>query len=123
MNCFAKFLAARANSIGHALNGLWSAIKTEGNARVHLLATITVVGLGFGFGISRLEWAAIIAAIALVWAAELLNTAFEALCDLVNPDASAQVKRAKDLAAAAVLAAALGAVFIGGLVFLPYFWQ
>ena len=120
MNCFARFLAARITSFGHALRGFRLALWSEGNARVHLVVSILVVALGAGLGISALEWAAIAAAVGLVWMAELMNTAFETLCDIVAPERSEQVKRAKDTAAAAVLAAALAAAFIGALVFLPY---
>ncbi len=121
MNCLAKFLAGRMASFGHALRGLRDAIRTQANARVHLLATALVVALGFGLRISALEWALVIGAIALVWLAELLNTAVEILCDIIEPAYSEKVKRAKDVAAAAVLAAAIGAAIIGGIVFVPYF--
>lgn len=120
MSCFAKFLAARLRSFGFALEGLAYAIKHEGNARVHLLATALVLALGFGFGVSRLEWAALAAAIGMVWAAELLNTALEILCDFISPDKAEAIKRVKDVAAGAVLVAALAAATIGALVFWPY---
>ncbi|MBL1436396.1 MAG: diacylglycerol kinase family protein [Rhodobacteraceae bacterium] len=120
MNCFAKFLAARLRSFGFALEGLVYAVKTEGNARVHLVATLLVIALGFGFGVSRGEWMALLAAMGLVWTAELLNTALEILCDIVEPERSEAIKRAKDVAAAGVLASALAAAGIGALVFWPY---
>lgn len=120
MNCFAKFLAARLRSFGFALEGLVFAVKTEGNARVHLAATLMVIALGFGFGVSRVEWMALLAAMGLVWAAELLNTALEILCDIVEPERSEAIKRAKDVAAAGVLASALAAAGIGAFVFWPY---
>ncbi len=120
MNCFAKFLAARLRSVGFALEGLVYAVKTEGNVRVHLAATLLVMALGFGFGVSRVDWMALLAAIGLVWLAEMLNTALEILCDSVAPDRSDAIKRVKDVAAGGVLAAALVAAGIGGLVFWPY---
>ncbi len=120
MNCFAKFLSGRIASFAHALRGLGEAIRTQTNARIHMVASTLVVALGLGLGISALEWAAVISAIALVWMAELLNTAIEILCDIIQPEYSEKVKRAKDVAAAAVLAAAIGAALIGALVFLPY---
>lgn len=120
MNCFAKFLAARIESFGHAFRGFGFALRAEPNARVHLVATIVVVALGLAVGISTLEWVAIAAAIGLVWMAELFNTALEILCDIVAPDPSVRVKHAKDTAAAAVLVAAIAAATIGALVFLPY---
>ncbi len=120
MNCLAKFLAARLRSFGFALAGLGYAIRQEGNARVHLLATVLVVAAGLGLGVSRLEWAALAAAIGLVWVAELLNTALEILCDYVEPEKAEPIRRAKDVAAAGVLVAALAAAGIGALVFWPY---
>ncbi len=120
MSCFAKFLAARLRSFGFALEGLAYGIKHEGNARVHLLATVLVLVLGFGFGVSRLEWAALAAAIGMVWVAELLNTALEILCNFISPDKAEAIKRVKDVAAGAVLVAAFAAATIGALVFWPH---
>lgn len=120
MTCLAKFLAARFRSFGFAIEGLVYAVKTEGNARVHLAATILVIALGFGFEVSKFDWVALLAAIGLVWLAELLNTALENLCDFVAPERSDAVKRVKDVAAAGVLVAALVAAGIGALVFWPY---
>ncbi|NOR61123.1 MAG: diacylglycerol kinase family protein [Rhodobacteraceae bacterium] len=107
-------------SFGFALEGLGYAVKTEGNARVHLVATLLVISLGFGFGVSRGEWMALTGAIGLVWLAEMLNTALEILCDIVEPKRSGAIKRVKDVAAGGVMAAALAAAGIGGLVFWPY---
>ena len=120
MTCLAKFLAARFRSFGFAIEGLVYAVKTEGNARVHLVATILVIALGFGFEVSKFDWVALLAAFGLVWVAELVNTALENLCDFVAPERSDAVKRVKDVAAAGVLVAALVAAGIGALVFWPY---
>ncbi len=120
MTCFAKFLAARLRSFGFAFAGLAYGLKTEGNLRVHLVATMLVVALGFGFGVARWEWAALAGAIGLVWAAELLNAALEGLCDFVEPEKTEAIRRIKDMAAAAVLMAAMAAAVIGVLVFWPY---
>ena len=120
MTCLAKFLAARFRSFGFAIEGLVYAVKTEGNARVHLAVTILVIALGFGFDVSKYDWVALLAAIGLVWLAELVNTALENLCDFVAPERSDAVKRVKDVAAAGVLVAALLAAGIGVLVFWPY---
>jgi len=123
MSCLAKFLAARLRSFGFALEGLAFALKSEGNLRVHFVATALVVALGIGFGVSRHEWAALVVAIGLVWVAELLNTALEALCDYVQPKQAEPIKRIKDIAAAAVLLAALTAATLGALVFWPYLFS
>ena len=70
----------------------------------------------------RLEWCAIVAAIGLVWTAEGLNTALEALTDLVSPGEHPLAGRAKDMAAGAVLCAAIAAAIIGAIIFLPKLW-
>ena len=85
-----------------------------------MAATLGVLGLSALFGISPLEWAAIVAAIGLVWVAEALNTAVEHLADAVTKDLHPRIRDAKDLAAGAVLAAAATAFVVGLIVFVPY---
>ncbi len=94
-------------------------LATQPHARIHLAATVAVVGLGLGLRIDRWEWCAVLAAIGLVWAAEGINSALETLADHVAPEQHPLIGRAKDLAAGAVLAAALAAAGIGLLVFGP----
>ena len=110
----------RVASFGHAGRGVWSALTSEVHLRFHAAATVVVLGLGFYCGISRLEWALVALAIAGVWTAELLNTAIEALTDLASPDFHPLAGKAKDVAAGAVLLAALGALVVGVLVFGPH---
>ncbi len=104
-------------SFGYAIRGVALLVKLQANARIHALATGVVVVLGFVFGLERWEWAAVAGAIGLVWAAEGMNTAIEALTDLVSPGEHPLAGRAKDIAAGAVLCAAIAAVVIGLLVF------
>ena len=113
-------LHGRLRSFGHAARGIAALVASEPNARIHALATGLVVAAGFGFGIGRLEWLAVVLAIGAVWAAEGMNTAFEALCDVVSPDLHPLVARAKDVAAGAVLCAALAALVVAILVFGPH---
>jgi diacylglycerol kinase (ATP) len=94
-------------------------LRTQTNARFHLVATVVVLGAGFGWGITRAEWLAVVGAIGLVWTAEGLNTAIEAVVDLASPERHPLAERAKDIAAGAVLLAALAASVIGLLVFGP----
>ncbi len=94
-------------------------LRSQHNAWLHALATVGALAAGVALGISRLEWLAITLAIMAVWTAEALNTAFESLCDVASPEFHPMVERAKDVAAGAVLVAALGAVCIGLLVFGP----
>jgi diacylglycerol kinase (ATP) len=111
--------SARARSFGNALRGIAQTLAEEHNARIHALATVAVCGLGLLLGLEALAWCALILAMAVVWVAELLNTALEALCDANAPDAHPLVAKAKDAAAAAVLAAAIGAAVVGGIVLGP----
>lgn len=113
-------IAARLKSFAHAFAGLAYMLRTQHNAWLHLLATILVAGAGFTLNVSANDWRWLLAAMALVWIAEALNTAFEHLCDVVSPDIHLSVKRAKDIAAGAVLLAAMAAALIGVLTFWPY---
>jgi diacylglycerol kinase (ATP) len=94
-------------------------VRTQANARIHLGISVIVVGAGFYYGLSRGEWCAVVAAIGLVWTAEGLNTAIEAVVDLVSPEYHELAGRAKDLAAGAVLCASIAAGVIGALIFWP----
>ncbi len=110
---------ARLRCFLHAGRGLAALVATQWNARIHLLASLVVVIAGFSFGIARWEWSLLLLAMAGVWAAEALNTAIEVLTDLVSPEMHPLAGRAKDLGAAAVLAASIGAAGVGLLVFAP----
>lgn len=94
--------------------------RSQHNAWIHALATVVVLFGGWYFRITREEWLWIILAIVSVWMAEALNTAFEILADVVSPDFDPRVARAKDVAAGAVLIAAIGSVAVGLMIFLPY---
>ncbi len=109
----------RYRAFYYAGRGIVTLLATQWNARIHLLATISVVGFGFFCGLRRSEWCAVILACALVWVAEALNTAIEFVVDLVSPRRQRLAGQAKDLAAGAVLLASLAAVAIGLVVFLP----
>lgn len=118
-----KSLLERVFSIRIACRGIGVMLRTQANARIHLVITLLVIAAGLWLGLARLEWLWIVVAIALVWVAEGLNTALERLADAVSPDYHPLVREAKDVAAAAVLIAALGAVMIGLLVFGPYLFD
>ena len=113
-------LVRRLQSFSYALQGLAHLVRTQPNARVHLLAAVLVCIAGAYFGLGRAEWLWIAAAITLVWSAEAFNTALEQLADALHPKQHPAIGRAKDLAAAAVLIAAMGAAVIGMLVFVPH---
>jgi len=115
-----SYLNGRLRSFGHAFRGLKILLQTQHNARIHAVATLLVVAAGALFGISLAEWALVALAVAAVWMAEALNSAIEFLVDLASPDFHPLAAKAKDLAAGAVLAAAIGALVVGVLVFGPH---
>jgi len=101
----------------YALEGIKYALRTQINMRVHAVISLGVIVAGIVFRISRMEWLFILVACAFVIAAELFNTAVEAVVDLVSPEAHPLAKAAKDTAAGAVLLAAVFAVITGVVVF------
>lgn len=109
-------------SFGYAFAGLRVFFLHENNARVHLLAALAAILVGFWLQISSIEWALVLLSIGSVWAAEAFNTALEKLCDLVEPDIHPRIKIIKDLAAAAVFFTAVMAACIGIIIFLPKIW-
>jgi diacylglycerol kinase (ATP) len=113
-------VAARLRSVAHAGQGILTMLASQHNAWIHAAATVVVVCAGIAVQLGRFEWLALVFAIVTVWAAEALNTAFEFLCDVASPEFHPLVKRAKDVAAGAVLICALGAVATGAFVFAPH---
>lgn len=113
---------SRLASFRHAFHGWLHVLRTQKNAWIHAVATLTVVLLGIWLRITRLEWAVVLFAIVMVWMAEFLNTALEAVVDLASPEDHPLAKVGKDVGAAAVLIAALGAMLIGFLIFGPPLW-
>lgn len=94
--------------------------RSQANARIHAVVAVSAVVAGFVFHISTGEWCAVIGAIGLVLVAEAINTAIEAVVDLASPEVHPLAGRAKDVAAGAVLIAAVAAVIMGLLVFGPH---
>lgn len=113
-------IAARLKSFTHAFAGFAFMLRTQHNAWLHLAASIGVIAAGLALEISADDWRWLIAVMALVWLAETVNTAFEHLCDVVSPEFHPSVKRAKDIAAAAVLVCATAAALIGAMTFAPH---
>lgn len=97
-------------------------LRTQPNARIHAVATVLAVAAGCVLGISRSEWCAVIGVSGLVWMAEGMNTAIESVVDLLSPEWKDAAGRAKDVAAGAVLLAAIAAALVGALIFWPRLW-
>ena len=96
-------------------------IFSQHNAWIHAAATLAVVLVSFAFHLKQSEWCWIVLAIISVWTAEALNTAFEFLTDVASPEFHPLAAKAKDVAAGALLIAAIGSVVIGLLILGPYF--
>jgi diacylglycerol kinase len=106
-------------SFRHAFAGLWHTLRGQRNARIHLSIAIMVIIVGIALNLNESEWAIISLTIGLVFVAELFNTVIEAVIDLVTEEYHPLAKQAKDVAAAAVLAAAMTAVAVGLLILGP----
>ena len=118
-----SFLRSRIRSFNYAFEGWWFVIRSQQNAWIHAIVSLVVVVMGFWLSLSPRDWAVIILAIAMVWAAEFFNTALEVIVDLASPDANDLAKVGKDVGAAAVLIAASASIIIGLLILGPPFWE
>jgi diacylglycerol kinase len=110
-------------SFKYAFSGLWYAIITQRNMRIHLAAALTVALLAWLLELSRWEFAILTITVSAVMIAELLNTALETVVDMVSPEFHPLAKRAKDLAAGAVLISAIAALAVGCFLFWPYLFR
>ncbi len=117
-----NFIRLRLYSFRHAFNGWWYALRTQRNAWIHAVIATLVFMVSAWLQISRQEWAIIILTVTMVFAAEFINTAIEAVVDLASPEKHPLAKIGKDVGAAAVLIAALAAVLIGLLILGPPLW-
>lgn len=108
-----EFTRSRSRSFRYAFEGWWYVIRTQKNAWIHAAFSFAVFIIGLWLKITFQEWAIIVIAVALVWMAEFLNTALEALVDLASPEQHRLAKICKDVGAAAVLIAAGSSVLIG----------
>ena len=117
-NEWTKFIAG----FKYAFSGLWYALRTQRNARVHVSIAILAILLGVVLHISAIEFALIFVAITGVFIAEMFNTVFELCIDLASPDYHPLAKIAKDVAAGAVLLSAMLSIVIGLFVFVPHIW-
>lgn len=113
------FIKKRLLSFKFAFNGLFTLVKEESNARIHFIFLSLVTILGFALKISTSEWLILLLCFALVISMELLNSAIESLADALTKDHNLHIKKAKNLAAGAVLWSAIIAAITGLLIFMP----
>jgi diacylglycerol kinase (ATP) len=114
-----NFFRSRILSFKNAFRGWWYVIRTQRNAWIHAVITFLVIVLGFSLNIQVRDWAILLIAISIVWLAEFLNSALEAVVDLASPQEHPLAMRGKDVGAAAVLISAISAVLIGILILGP----
>jgi diacylglycerol kinase (ATP) len=110
-------------SFTYALKGIYFYITSEGNVRIHLLATVLVIGMGCWLHVTLKQWILLVLAIGLVHAAEAFNTAIEEIVNFISPQQHPSAGKIKDLAAGAVLITAVTAAIIGALIFTPLLVQ
>ena len=106
-------------SFGYAFEGIFAGIRGERNMKIHCFAAVCVVVAGVLFHISVTEWCICLVLFGLILSLELVNTAIEAVVDLVTEYKKPLAKLAKDTAAGAVLIAAVMAAMAGLLIFVP----
>ena len=118
------FIKSRIKAFGYAFSGWWFVIRTQRNAWIHMLVSVLVIIMSFILRINASDWALILLAIAMVWIAEFLNTALEAVVDLAANHQQHELARVgKDVGAAAVLIAATSSALIGLLILGPPLWS
>ena len=107
------------NSFKYAFTGIFSALKTEKNLKIHISIATLVIIFGIIFKISKLDWVICLIGIMTVISSELINTAIENTVDLITKEKNEQAKIAKDVEAGAVLVSAIAAAIIGLMIFVP----
>lgn len=112
-------MKSEIKSFTYAWKGIIYAIRSEKHMRFHLLAAFLVAVAGWFFNVNYIEWCLIITTIGAVIAAEIFNTAFEQLVNLVSPQQHVIAGKVKDLAAGAVLVISIAAILIGLIIFIP----
>ena len=106
-------------SFGYAFQGIFTCVRKERNMKIHCVAAVLVVIAGVILKISAIEWCICMELFGLVMALEHVNTAVEAVVDMVTEEYHPLAKVAKDTAAGAVLIAAIMAAIAGCIIFLP----
>ncbi len=115
------FISGRLKSVSFALKGAAKLITTEHSIMVQSSIAVIMVFVGFYFNISTTEWLFQTLSIGLVMSVEGLNTAVEKIADFIHPDYHSKIGFIKDIAAGAVFFAAITAVIIGLIIYIPKF--
>jgi len=110
-------------SVSHAWSGLVYTLRTQRNARWHVIGGLAAVALATWLQLDLVRWAILALTIGAVGAGETINTTVEALVDLMSPEWHERAKVAKDVSAGAVLLLAMTAVVVGLLILGPPLWD
>lgn len=116
------FIRSRMAAFQHAFRGWWHVLQTQHNAWIHSVVAALIVVLGLWLELAARDWAIIVLTIAMVFTAEFINTAIEAVVDLASPVQHPLAKVGKDVGAGAVLVAALAAALVGLFILGPPLW-
>ena len=117
------FIRTRFSAFQYAFDGWWYLIRTQRNAWIHAVFSLAAVALGLWLHIATPDWVAIVIVITLVWLAEFLNTALEAVVDLASPEPSHRARVGQAVGAAAAPLAAGASIIVGLLVLGPPLWE
>jgi diacylglycerol kinase (ATP) len=117
-----SFLSSRVAAFRYAFHGWFYVLRTQRNAWIHTVVAIAVLIVGIWVELPARDWAVLVLTIAMVFAAEFMNTAIEAVVDLASPEIHPLAKVGKDVGAAAVLVAAIASVLVGLLILGPPLW-
>jgi undecaprenol kinase/diacylglycerol kinase (ATP) len=109
----------RVNSLGYAIAGWLYMLRRQKNTRIQAVASVLTMLLGLWLQIDALRWAILVLTITIVWMAEFLNAAVEAVVNLASPEFHPMAKVGKDVASAAVLLGVVASVIIGVLILGP----
>ena len=104
---------------GDAFRGIWITFREERHMQFHFFVAIAVLLCAIFFNLVVWEWCAVLFCIALVFMAEILNTALENMCDAITEEKNPLIRNAKDMGAGAVLVAAILAMVVGLIIFIP----
>jgi len=114
------FFTGRVKSVRYAVAGAWKLLTTEHSIMVQASLGVILTIAGFYFHITKEEWLAQTFAIGLVLSIEGINTAVEKIADFIHPDYHERIGFIKDIAAGAVFFAAMAALAVCGIIYVPY---
>ncbi len=117
-----KFIKGRIRSVYFAFKGMFLLMTTEDAIVSQLFVLLLMTGIGLYVGLTKIEWIMQFFAFGLVFVAEGMNTTVEALCDFIHPKYHKKIGFIKDIAAGSVSFAAVTSIFIGGIIYYPYFF-